>query len=108
MVVILTLLPLSHPEPSQDALFGHFGIYPLLVTLDNSWNMDVIKMTFCHSSQNLRIVQGSVPWRKGPTPWLLPPPPQPLTVQPIDVGSVRYFLPLFPALLNHHRGSGAG
>lgn len=41
MAAILTLLPLSHPKPSQDALFGHFGIYPLLVTLDNSWNMGV-------------------------------------------------------------------
>lgn len=29
-----------HPEPSQDALFGHFSICP---PLDNSWNMDVVK-----------------------------------------------------------------
>lgn len=67
MVAILTLLPLSHPEPSQDALFGHFGIYPLLVTLDNSWNMDVIKMAFCQPSQRFwcRLTVMFLPFRVG-------------------------------------------
>lgn len=65
--LILTPTPStgSHPEPSQDVLLAP---PPLLVTPDNSWNMDVVKIW--------ELSRGQCPPAYAPQPpWLLPPQP---------------------------------
>lgn len=89
MAAILTLLPLSQPQHSQDALFGHFGFCPLLVTLDNSWKMDFVKMAFFHSCQNQDLSRSHCLGEKDAVHGCYS---QPLTVQPISP-SFWLFLP---------------